>query len=200
MADLMDLLIDQTTGDLKITNGDFGLTLDSGTSLRQRLTMRFSTWKGEWVYNQALGTPYKQRLLVAGTSREQADAEFIAQINLEDDVTAVKNVQSTFNPLTRSYVLERIEAYVDDVLIDLSLAAPQFTKYSYPVPQDSDGEEFNVCSVDQGFIDDSNNLYKFLNIDLPETGDSTWWNLWGTDTSWMIQDYADGYYSDNEFQ
>lgn len=178
MANFMDLLIDETTGDLSIINGDFALTPDSGTSLRQRLTMRFSTWKGEWVYNQALGTPYRQRLLVAGTTREQADAEFIAQINLEDDVTAVKNVQSTFDPITRSYVLERIEAYVDNVLVDLSLAAPQFTRYSYPVPQDITEETFNVCSVDQDFLDDANDLYKFLNVQLPISGSSTWWNLW----------------------
>ena len=174
----MDLLINEATGDLDITNGDFGLTVDSGTSLRQRLTMRFSTWKGEWAYNEALGTPYRQRLLVAGTTREQADAEFIAQINLEDDVTAVRNVTSTFDPVTRSYVLQRIEAYVDNVLVDLSLAAPQFTKFSYPVPADVEDETFNVCALDQGFIDDSNALYKFLNVQLPLSGESTWWNLW----------------------
>lgn len=200
MANLMDLLIEDETGDLSIVDGDFGLTLDSGTSLRQRLTMRFSTWKGEWVYDQTLGTPYRQRLFVAGTSREQADAEFIAQINLEDDVTAVRNVQSTYNPTTRSYVLERIEAYVDNVLVDISLASPQFTKYSYPTPTDPDDNIVNVCQIDQEFIDDSNRLYEYLNIDLPETGDSTWWNLWGTDTSWMIQEYTTAGYATDEFQ
>jgi len=178
MANYMDLLLDENTGDLSIIDGDFALTPDSGTSLRQRLEVRFSTWKGEWAYNEAFGTPYRQRLLIAGVTKDQADAEFIAQINLEDDVTAVKNISSSFDPVTRSYVLNRVEAYVDNVVVDLSLATPRITEYSYPAPIDVDDETFNVCELDQGFIDDSNRLYKFLNIDLPPLGESTWWNLW----------------------
>ena len=199
MAEFIDLLIDETTGDLDITGGDFGLTDSSGLSLRQRLEARFNTWKEEWVYNIAFGTPYRQRLFVAGTTKEQADAEFIAQINLEPDVTAIKNITSTYNPVTRSYVLERVEVYVDDEVLDLSIASPESTKFSYPIPQEID-ETFNVCGVDQEFLDQANALYELLNFDLPETGDSTWWNLWGTDTSYMILDYVDTGYSGNEFQ
>jgi hypothetical protein len=187
----MDWLIDEDTGDLAIINGDFALTPDSTTSLRQRLTLRFGTWKEEWVYNTVFGTPYRQRLFTGGFTKGQADAEFIAQINLEEDVTAVKNVISTFNPITRSYELTRIEAYVDNVLVDLSLAAPQFTRYAYPEPVIPTSENFNVCELDQEFIDNSNLLYEFLNIDLPETGSSTWWNTWVGDAIYVNPDYVD---------
>ena len=178
MANLMDLLVDETSGDLSIINGDFSLTETSTQSLRQRLQVRFGTWKGEWEYNTAFGTPYKQRLFAAGTTQDQADAEFIAQVNLESDVTAVRNVISSFDSITRSYKLSRIEAYVDDVLVDISLAAPRTTRYSYPEPVDTTEETFNVCGVDQEFLDNSNALYELLNFDLPLSGTSTWWNLW----------------------
>lgn len=195
----MDLLVDEDTGDLAIINGDFGLTEDSATSLRQRLEMRFGTWKGEWPYNTAFGTPYKQRLLVAGVTKAQADAEFIAQVNLEPDVTAVRNVISALDPTTRSYVLSRIEAYVNNEIINLSLAKPEFTRYSYPTPVVVEEGTFNVCTLDQAYIDRANSLYKLLNIDLPSTGDSTWWNLWGYDTGYMITGYVDEGYIGYEF-
>ena len=96
-------------------------------------------------------------------------------------MTAIKNVISTYEPTTRSYVLQRVEVYVDDVLLDLSIASPESTKFSYPIPQEIDSD-FNVCELDQGFIDQSNALYELLNIELPQTGSSTWWNLWSTNT------------------
>ena len=178
MADFIDLLMDETTGDLDISTGDFRLTPDTASSLRQRLQLRFGTWKGEWEYNTAFGTPYKQRLLVAGVTKAQADAEFIAQINLEPDVTSISNITSTLDPITRTYTLTRIEAYVNNQTIDLSLSSPQSTRYSYPTPREVTEPDFNVCDLDQEFISNANSLYEYLNFDLPESGDSTWWNLW----------------------
>lgn len=173
----MDFLMDKTTGDLAIIDGDFGLTATSAQSLRQRIEARFSTWKGEWSYNTAFGTPYKQRLLIGGVSQASADAEFIAQVNLEPDVTAVRNIQSEYDPLTRSYTLKRIEVYVNNEVIDLTLASPELTKYSYPQPLVLD-EEFILCTEEQSFIDQSNELYELLNFDLPISGSSTWWQVW----------------------
>jgi hypothetical protein len=178
MANFMDLLVDEDTGDLAIVGGDFELTSTSKESLRQRLELRFGTWKGQWPYNTAFGTPYRQRLFVGGTTKEQADAEFIAQVNLESDVTQVKNVISTLDNTTRSYVLSRIEAYVNEEVVNLSLASPQTTNFSYPEPVEQEDITFNVCELDQEFIDNSNALYELLNFDLPETGDETWFNLW----------------------
>ena len=194
MADFIDWLIDEETGDLAIIDGDFALTPDSTTSLRQRLTLRFGTWKEEWVYNTVFGTPYKQRLFTGGFTKDQADAEFIAQVNLEEDVTSVKNVISTLNKETRSYELTRIEAYVDNVLVDLSLASPQVTRYAYPEPIEEEDLNFNVCSVDDEFINNANALYEFLNFDLPVSGESTWWNTWKGDNIYVGAGYIESGY------
>lgn len=180
MTTYVDLLLDASTGDLSITNGDFELTPDSGSSLRQRLQIRFSTWKGEWVYNQAFGTPYRQRLLAAGSTKEMADAEYLTQIYLEDDVTSVKGITSTYDSATRTYKLTNAEVYVDNESLDLSFVYPTMTEYSYtyPTPVVRDDTTFNVCELDQDFVASSNSLYELLNFDLPITGDSTWWKLW----------------------
>lgn len=200
MANLMDLLVDEDTGDLSIINGDFGITSTSAESLRQRIELRFGTWKGEWAYNTTFGTPYRQKLLIGGVTQAQADAEFIAQINLEEDVTAIRNITSTYNPVTRSYVLSRIEAYVNEELIDISLVSPETTKFSYPEPIPVTDVSFNVCELDQEFVDQANALYELLNFDLPSTGDSTWWNIWGTDTGYAMATYVDVDYFANEYQ
>ena len=64
------------------------------------------------------------------------------------------------------------------MLIDLSLAAPRTTRYSYPEPVDVTEETFNVCGVDQELQDNANALYELLNYELPLDGGSTWINKW----------------------
>ena len=177
MGNYIDFLTDEDSGDLSIVDGDFTLTSTTAQSLRQRIEARFSTWKGEWEYNTAFGTPYRQQLLIAGTTKAQADAVFVAQVNLEEDVTSIQNITSTFNPTTRSYELTRIEAYVDNALLDLTLATPSLTEFSYPMPRNlRDG--FTVCGGMSQYADSANTLYELLNLDLQRFGISTWYNLW----------------------
>lgn len=148
MSSYMDLLVDQDTGDLDISSGDFAFTEDSGTSLRQRLEQRFLTWKGEWPYDETFGMPYKQSVLIAGATKAVADAAFIAQISLEDDVDSILNMTSTYDASTRGYVLSNVEVYVEDEVVNLSLVNPTADDYTYtyPTPSDTSSTDFNVCS------------------------------------------------------
>ena len=172
----VEFLVDENTGDLDITGNDFNICDNTSQSLRQRIDLRLNTWKGEWDYNTDFGLPVRQRILSGLLDKSQINAEYIAQINLEPDVTAVNNLQSEYDHATRRYRITRIDVYNDNTLYSLSLIGTEKPNFSYPTPLDA--VEFNICSYKQDIISVSNDLYEFLNFDLPYSGDSTWWNLW----------------------
>ena len=60
MAELKDMKIDTTTGDLVIENGDIAFVED-GEALLQRIRIKFKTFLGEYFLNRAVGLPYLQR-------------------------------------------------------------------------------------------------------------------------------------------
>lgn len=174
----MDLLVNPDTGDLDITGNDFNFTENTSQSLRQRIELRLNTWQEEWSYNTVFGLPVRQKLLAnaGGLNKAQINAEYISQINQEPDVTAIKDIKSSFDPSTRVYQIISVDVYNNDSLYSLSLVNSEASVYSYPEPINLDN--INICGYSTDIVTDANRLYEFINYDLPITGDSTWWQLW----------------------
>ena len=171
------LLMEESTGDLDITGGDFHFLENTEDSLRQRIALRLNTWKGEWPYNEEFGLPVQKIMALSGlTGRAQIEAEFVAQINLEPDVTSIKNFQTEFDPTTRTVKLTRIEVYHDDEPYTLSLVNPDATKYSYPVPVESTISGF--CNYGEDLVEALTDLHPLIHEEMIITGDKTWWNKW----------------------
>lgn len=53
-----------TVGDLRLSGGDLVWLDDFTAETAQRLTIKFSFFKGEWFLDRRQGTPYYQELLV----------------------------------------------------------------------------------------------------------------------------------------
>ena len=156
--------------------GDFSWVKTIEESLAQRLDLRFKTWVGEWGYNTQFGTPYR-RIMNSGFTKEQLDAEFARIALLEEDVTSVKNIISSLDRINRKYVIERIEVYTNGGAINIPLSNPYTKTNSYPKPYDFN--DFLLCQKTPEEIKYINELYNFVNFEgLPESGNSTWWNLW----------------------
>ncbi len=65
---MRDLALNPATGDLAIATGRLRLTDVGAESVRQRLQLRLSLWRGEYVLDRAVGIPYLQRILGKGTT------------------------------------------------------------------------------------------------------------------------------------
>lgn len=63
-------------GDLMLSSGDLVWLDDFALETAQRLTVKFSFFKGEWFLDRRQGTPYYQELLVKEPDRNTARGVF----------------------------------------------------------------------------------------------------------------------------
>lgn len=179
-----DMFVDlEDTDDIVLnTTGDFSFTASVQQSLAQRLSIRYKTWLGEWQFNQEFGTPYKQRILRGGLSKEELDNEFVRIALLEEDVTGIGEVFSVIDPYSRRYVLNRIEVFCNNVSLVIPINDPNKRTNTYPTPRNF--EDFKVCTLTSEEIEAASKFYYLINTQLgiegadPNTGEYTWWNLW----------------------
>lgn len=164
-------------------NGEWNFTSTIQESLAQRLSHRLNTWQGEWVYNLNYGTPYEQRLLSSGISKDQADAEILRVISLEDDITSISEVISTKNNTTRVYEIERVEVFCDNETLTIPISLPSDRTNNYPEPKEF--EDFQICSLGDATEEEINELYYLINFAMSDfnnitvdVGETTWWNTW----------------------
>ena len=100
----MDILLDETTHDIVFKNGETPVTESIADGLKQRLKIKFLTFKGEWFLNTNYGTPYYQQIFGKGRSKSSIDLIF-RQLILEDaDVDSLLSFDSSLGS-DRTYSL-----------------------------------------------------------------------------------------------
>lgn len=170
---MFDLLLDESTNDLILENNDLVLTSTNQEALRQRLSIHLLMYRGEWFLNTGFGVPYMQQLIGIARTKETIDAVLRSEIALETTEDLIGNFTSTYdNTDTRRYTLS-FDVYTANETLSVSVNSNPATEWVYPVPAPNDP---NV-SCDE-VITIANDLYYFVNYDLPETGSSTWIKLW----------------------
>lgn len=180
----IDIFTDPTGVDDIVFNNrlEWRWTKDTTESLAQRIKIRLETWMGEWSFNTIFGTPYEQRILAGGLSKDQLDAEIRRVILLEDDVTAVQNIISRFDPASRLYVVDRVEVLHDNVITPIPIASPVEQLNTYPTPRTID--DFEICELPPtASLDSVNRLHVLINQELQQGGVNTWFREWTTDFS-----------------
>ncbi len=177
----LDIYTDPETQDIVFDErGDFRWTKTTQESLRQRLQIRLTVWMGEWSFNVNFGTPYEQRLLRGGLSKEQLDTEIRTIILMEPDVLAVENIVSSLDRDVREYKVQRVDVIHNNELIQIPVANPAQVVNQYPEPR----EPFlvsDICVLDPttSSLESVNLLHRHINIDgLPQGTSSTWFNEW----------------------
>jgi hypothetical protein len=95
-----DLLIDPITGDLALIDG--AAQWASGDALvRQRVGIRLRTQVGEWAYDQGMGLPYFERILVKSPDVRLIRALIVAEVGRAAGVLAVTRADVTFSRAQR---------------------------------------------------------------------------------------------------
>lgn len=102
------LLLDETTNDLVIINGELQLATDNLLTLRQRIYITLNAWLGEWKLNINFGIPYRQNIFVKGVTKEGIDTIFLAKIAEFEEVISIDDFASEYNSRTRQYDITRL--------------------------------------------------------------------------------------------
>lgn len=105
----MDILIQRNPiapdfGDAVFINGPLtqdGVTTERKDTVAQRLRIRLSTFRGEWIFDTNYGVPYWQEILGKKVSKSKIDQIFQEQILLESGVREITSFTSTF--VNRAY-------------------------------------------------------------------------------------------------
>lgn len=170
-----DLLIDQITNDLVISDSDLKFTTKKEEELSQRLGIRLRTFETEWFINQSYGIPYLQQIISQARNKRDVDTIFISEIREEEGVNALSNYSSTWDKITREYSFTT-DVTTSSGTIPISILTKPSEEWIYPDSGDDNSR------VDCEFSDiqfSANRLYYFINRDgLPKNTYATWINGW----------------------
>lgn len=114
----MDIELNRDTHDLDIENGDFRLTPTEQLSIRQKLIIKLSTFKGEWFLDDQLGIPYYEAVLGKGRSQATIDAIFKRAILETEGVKGIVSFQSNITK-QREYVMRFTARTVEDDVLEV---------------------------------------------------------------------------------
>ena len=106
----MDIEISTTKSDLyneyndiNIIDGRLSLTISNISAVRQRLSIRLNTYRGEWYANTSTGIPYFQSMLVKGSNEELVNSILKSVIVETEGVLGIESFTSSFSKKTRTY-------------------------------------------------------------------------------------------------
>ncbi len=170
-----DLLIDQESNDLIISNNELKFTTTQPEEVRQRLGVRLRTFQNEWFIDQSFGIPYLQQIISQSRRKEEVDVLLVSEIRSEDGVQAVTDFRSDWDRYSRVYSFDA-DLVTTNGPVNVAILNQPSTEWNYP---DSGDQNSRVeCGINDLEFS-SNRLFKFINIDgLPFTGYATWINKW----------------------
>jgi len=99
----MDIKIDNSTGDLDVSNNSLNLTAEGGESIAQRLKIRLRFFFREWVLDRSQGTKWFEIILKKGVTKYAADQELRQRVINTPEVKSIEEWNSTLNNETREY-------------------------------------------------------------------------------------------------
>jgi len=170
-----DLLIDQLSNDLIITNSEFQFTTTQPEEVRQRLGIRLRTFQNEWFIDQSFGIPYLQQIISQSRRKEEVDVLLVSEIRAEDGVEAVTDFRSAWDRYQRVYSFDA-DLVTANGPVNVAILNQPSTEWDYPDSGDQNSR------VECGITDlefSANRLFKFINIDgLPVNTYATWVNKW----------------------
>lgn len=201
---MFDLLLD-SNNDLYINEkGDLDFTTTTQQELQQRLSIRLLTYQGEWFLNELFGVPYLQQIIGVAKNKSTVDTIMRAEIAEETGTSPITSFVSDYSPYDRSYILN-VTINTDEGVINIDVNNKPVDQWIYSLPPtpvsvdcsekiditntlfefvNIEGLPYDTYStwynmwVQYNYITYGNSLYSYNNNDLPETGSSTWINLW----------------------
>lgn len=100
---MSDLYLNESSGDLDITNGVLRFTSSDREEVRQKVEIRLRTFLGEWFSNINAGIPYFQQMLVRGTNKFLIDSTVRSKVINTEGVTGIRDFKSSISSSDRKY-------------------------------------------------------------------------------------------------
>lgn len=95
--------LDETTNDIVSSGGKITLLSTVQEAVRQRLDIKFNTFRGEWFLDTTYGMPYLQNIVGKAPPKSTIDAIYISEINNDPEVIKIVYFDSLFDNSTRKY-------------------------------------------------------------------------------------------------
>lgn len=102
---MSDLRLDQTSGDLLITNADLELT-EKSDAVRQHVQQRLRAFLGEWFLDTSVGVPYYQDVLKKNPNPQIVAGVFQNEIIQTPGVLELLDFEFDFNNALRTLRLD----------------------------------------------------------------------------------------------
>ena len=99
---MIDLALDQQTGDLILYNFDLGL-VDKLNQVIQNLAIRLRFIRGEWFLNIDAGIPYYQYFFVKKPNRIQIESFIINEIVTTRNISQLTEFSSGYDAVYRRF-------------------------------------------------------------------------------------------------
>lgn len=116
MDRLSDLMLDDTTKDLLIENGDLQLT-EGLDRVKQHLSQRLKLFFGEWFLETERGIPYFQDIFKKNPDGDIVDATFKKAVIETPGVVNLQEFSIDYDNATRSITV-KLRALTTDGVID----------------------------------------------------------------------------------
>lgn len=94
-------------GDMVFGGGQSSFYRDQPEAVRQAVVTRLALWTGQWFLDLSAGTPWQTQVLGKYTTSVR-DAVLRRRIKQTTGLTSLDSYSSTFDPETRSLVVEAV--------------------------------------------------------------------------------------------
>lgn len=96
--------LELTGGDLTINNSGNLSLVEGLVELRQEITTKLRSVRGEWFLDTTFGLPYKERILKLGVERQTVKGIFDAEIMSNPDVVRITKSEAFLDTKARKFV------------------------------------------------------------------------------------------------
>jgi len=98
---MSDILLDDTTKDISIVQGNLFMTGETLVAIKQRLSQRLGLFLAEWFLDQSRGIPYIEQVFKKNPNPTVIDAIFKGEIIKEPTVKEFRSFSLDLDPVTR---------------------------------------------------------------------------------------------------
>lgn len=108
-------------GDLRISGTRIAKIATFGDAVRQAVQVELRWWLGEWFLDRSRGTPYLEKLIGKGVSRETVRAVLKAQIRKVPGVARVLSIDVAIDRTTRKCTVTNVSVLTteSDIPVDI---------------------------------------------------------------------------------
>lgn len=118
---MIDLLLDEITGDLKIINFDLAL-IENRDQIAQNLAIRLRFILGEWFLDNTAGIPYYEDILIKNPNQYRVESVLKEEIYNTEGILEILRFETDFDSKSRKFTVRiRCDTVSGQINLELDL-------------------------------------------------------------------------------